>query len=196
MQQIIEMFLEIRNIPLLLIGLTGFGFLLLYDVVSLRNVKYRVVMAQAGYGVQFYAILRAALYDKELVVSQWIRWMGWPLALAGVSWLLYCLFLYTPLRQTYYDTNGPTLTTDGPYALSRHPGVYGYTSLVIGLSLVSRSLLLFKCGIIWSLANVGYVFIQDRYIFPLLLAGYDEYRQQTPMLIPNVKGFKRFWYTK
>lgn len=196
MQQVVAMLVEKQNLSIIFIGLIGFVFLLLYDVASLKKIKNRVVMAYAGYVVQVYAIIRAVLEDNALAVSQWIRWAGWPLTLAGASWLLYCLFLFTPLRQTYYDASGPALTTEGPYALSRHPGVYGYTVFIIGLALISRSLLLFQGGLIWSLANVGYVFIQDKYIFPRLLTGYHDYRNQVPMLIPNAKSIRRFWNTK
>jgi protein-S-isoprenylcysteine O-methyltransferase Ste14 len=188
--------LEIQSIRIILLGLVGFGFLLLYDIASIRSIKNRFIFAVTGYGIQVYAIIAAVIAGSELTVSPWLLWLGFPVAIAGAGWLLYCLFLFPPLRRTYLEVNGPALTTEGPYALSRHPGVYGYTTLIIGLALFSRSLLLLQSGLIWSLANVGYVFIQDRIIFPILFNGYRDYWKSTPMLIPNKKSIKHFWNTR
>ena len=178
-----------------IVGILAFGVLFLYDIVSLKKVKYRYIMAVVGYGAQIFAVGAAALGDKELAVGLWVPWAGWFLALAGAGWLLYCLFLFPPMRRSYWQAGGPVLTTEGPYALSRHPGVYGYTAMVIGLALGTRSSLLLESGLVWSLVNLGYVLVQDYYIFPVLLTGYWDYRKETPMIIPNKTSIKRFWDT-
>ncbi len=190
------MLFEPGHFYIVLTGFSGFIFLLLYDLAALKKVNNRFALALLGYGVQVYAIILAALKVREIVAQRWTLYIGGPLTVMGACWLLYCLVLFPPIRRTYREAGGPVLTTDGPYALSRHPGVYGYTAFVLGLALISRSLLLLQAGILWSLANLGYVLIQDRYIFPLLLTGYNEYRRNTPMLIPTSYSIKRFWQTK
>jgi protein-S-isoprenylcysteine O-methyltransferase Ste14 len=177
-------------------GVLGFLFLLIYDLVSLIKLSNRFLFSLLGYSVQAYAVVRAACYDRRLMLGSSLRCLAWPLMLSGLGWLLYCLFLYQPLRKTYFDRQGPVLTTEGPYALVRHPGVYGYTVFILALAVVCRSRLLLSAGSLWSLINIIYVFIQDRFIFPVLLVGYDEYRRHTPMLIPTAKSFRRFWATK
>lgn len=177
-------------------GVAGYLLLLFYDLASLRKLPYRFLLSLAGYSVQAYAIVRAAFFDQQLIISKYSWWLAWPLMLFGLGWLLYCLFLYPPLRKTYRDSSGPKLTTEGPYALTRHPGVYGYTFFVLALAVLKRSRLLLSAGCLWSVINLIYVFIQDRFIFRALLAGYDDYCRTTPMLIPNARGVRRFWATK
>lgn len=183
-----------RNI--IAMGVAGYLLLLIYDLASLRKLPYRFLFSLLGYSMQAYAIVSAALFEQQLAVSKYLWLLAWPLMLAGLSWLLYCLFLYPPLRRTYRDKKGPALTTEGPYALSRHPGVYGYTFFVLSLAVISRSQLLLSAGCLWSVINLIYVFLQDRFIFMALLEGYEQYRRNTPMLIPNLQSIKRFWATK
>ncbi|MCR3922493.1 MAG: hypothetical protein NUK65_08265 [Firmicutes bacterium] len=187
---------ETQTKGIILLGFIGFVLLLFYDMASLKKVKNRFVLSILGYGIQAYAIIWAALRTEMRFVGEWVMWLGLPVALAGLSWLLYCLFLFPPIRKTYQDVNGPVLTTQGPYALCRHPGIYGYSAFVLGLALLTRSELLFVSGCIWSCINVGYVFLQDRFIFGSLLSGYQDYRNHTPMLIPNEASVKKFWKTK
>ena len=178
------------------LGTSGFLLLLLYDLLTLKKVSFRFVVAFLGYGMQVTAVTIAVFSDNKLHVGGWVVWLGWLLLLSGVSWLVYSLYLFGPIRQTYWDENGPALTTEGPYAVCRHPGIYGYTVSLIGLTIITRSLTLLFCSIIWSLVNVGYIYLQDSYLFVQLFEGYKEYCKNTPMLIPTKKGVKRFWATK
>lgn len=179
-----------------LIGLAAFGCLVLYDWLTIKKIRYRVVWAFVGYGMQVLAIILAAIHDSNLFVGTWFGLIGWIFLGTGVVWLLYCLYFFKPIRATYWDSFGPHLTTAGPYAICRHPGVYGYIVFILGLALVCRSQMLLFVGIFWSMINVIYVYLQDRYIFAKLFSGYEEYRKETKMLIPTMKGLKRFWVTK
>lgn len=174
------------------IGLIGYSILFLYDLFSLYQVKHRSLLAYGGYIIHVYAITIAARNETTLSIPNWLNWVGWLLVFIGGSWLIYCLFLFPPILKNYRRNSKLELTTEGPYALSRHPGVYGYITFIIGLILVSGSPLLLKSGLIWIMANLIYVFIQDRWIFPSLFTRYKEYRKQTPFIIPNIEGIKCF----
>lgn len=179
------------------IGLLGFAVLFLYDLATLRKLRGRTFLAAAGYSINVYAIAAAALGDNDLVISWWAVCIGWFLAIVGSGWLLYCLVLFPPIMRTYLEVKGPVLTTEGPYALSRHPGVYGYILFISGLILASRSSLLLKSSIAWIICNMVYVIIQDRWVFPRLFEEYREYMKKTPMIFPNIKSIKEFikYYT-
>jgi hypothetical protein len=40
--------------------------------------------------------------------------------------------------------------------------------------------------------NTTLVVVQDRYFFPKMFKGYDEYQKETPMLVPNRRSLKAF----
>jgi protein-S-isoprenylcysteine O-methyltransferase Ste14 len=45
---------------------------------------------------------------------------------------------------------------------------------------------------IWLFLDIVLVAVQDRYFFGRMFAGYDNYRRQTPMLIPNRRSLSAF----
>lgn len=83
----------------------------------------------------------------------------------------------------------------GTYALVRHPGVIWYTLFLIALLLISSSQLLLIALPIWVFMDVLYVIIQDKFYFPHMFPGYEEYKKETPMLIPTRKSLASFWRT-
>ncbi len=175
-------------------GIAGFILLLIYDLASLKQIRKRFLIAAGGYGIHTGAIIVAAFDAQKIVLPQWTSWSGWPLTIIGLWWLVYCLFLYAPIRRTYRETSGMVLATGGPYAFTRHPGFIGYIVFMTGLFLVSGSLLVLKGGIIWTFCNIIYIVIQDRWIFRILFPGYEIYSRTTPMLFPNRNSFRRFMY--
>ena len=79
----------------------------------------------------------------------------------------------------------PAVTVDsGTYGLCRHPGFWWLSFLVIFLNLL-RGVRLYSIAMILMIAlDLVLVFVQDRYIFPRVLPGYEEYRKRVPFLIP------------
>ncbi|MHB1420441.1 MAG: methyltransferase family protein [Bacillota bacterium] len=174
-------------------GLTGYLLLLIYDVATLKLVRKRSILAVLGYGIHLYAIILTIIGEQKLSFPSWLVWAGLPVALSGGVWLVYCLFLFSPIKDTYMDRGKPLLTTEGPYALTRHPGVLGYAVMIAGLTMISRSSLLLVGGIIWIAGNVLYVYIQECLIFRRLFPGYENYCRQVPMLVPRVQNVIMFF---
>lgn len=177
------------------LGISGFAVLILYDLASLVRLTNRFLISTVGYGIQIYAIILAALGDQMLPFPFWVKLLGSAVTLAGLSWLVYCLFLFRPIMRSYTDLPGPFLTTEGPYAFSRHPGFLGYVVFIAGLVMVSGSMLLMLCGVIWILFDLIIIIIQDIWVFRILFPGYKNYSAGTPMLFPNSKSFRRFIYS-
>lgn len=186
---------SIEGVIIIFLGISGFIILFLYDLASLKKIRFRFILSVIGYGAQVIAIVMAALGDRSLALTGWVIWLGWAAAAIGLWWLVYSLFLFVPIGRTYREEGGPVLTTEGPYAFSRHPGFIGYVVFMAGLVIVSRSMLLLVCGLVWSFCNIVYIVIQDRWLFRVLFPGYGAYSATTPMLFPTAGSVGRFLKT-
>ncbi|BCV23826.1 methyltransferase [Gelria sp. Kuro-4] len=183
----------------ILLGLFGLALLFIYDIVSLYRVPSRGGLAFLGYALHTLAIFAAAWAGEKAAFPAaplWPRVIGALLALLGGGWLVYCLFLFPSLARTYQDPAGPAFTRAGPYAFSRHPGFIGHLALLGGLLLASRSLLLLRAAGVWVPANLAYVVLQDRVLFPRLFREYGAYRAETPFILPTAASLQRFWATR
>ena len=86
-----------------------------------------------------------------------------------------------------------SLTRDGTYALSRHPGVLWLFLLLSSLVLASGSLLLLEALPAWTIANLLAALAEDRLFFPKLFgSAYLEYAAEVPFLLPTRESLARF----
>jgi protein-S-isoprenylcysteine O-methyltransferase Ste14 len=146
-----------------------------------------------GNGLLVFSTIMLCLSPDKLVLPAWSSWLGWGLLPIAVSMLIYSLFINLPFDKTYVATGvGDKLITSGFYALVRHPWVHGFTLLMVALILVSRSSLMLIAAPIWVLLDIILVAIQDRFFFGRMFADYENYRRQTPMLIPNRRSISAF----
>jgi len=178
------------------IAIGAFGFLIihLFDIVSLKRVpKAKPFSWILGSGLLVYALTMTCLQSDKLLLPMWSAWLGWGLLFVSFSLLVYSLFINLPFRKTYVATGvGDKLITTGLYALVRHPWVHCFTLLLLSLVLVSRSSLLLIASPIWILLYILLVVIQDKLLFGRMFDGYDTYRQETPMLLPNKRSVNAF----
>jgi protein-S-isoprenylcysteine O-methyltransferase Ste14 len=101
------------------------------------------------------------------------------------------LFFWLPFKKTYVTTDQTnTVVSTGMYALCRHPGAIWVCLFYLFLWLASGKLMMLWAGAIWTLINILYIYVQDRWIFPHILTGYNLYQQEVPFLIPNNKSIK------
>jgi hypothetical protein len=85
----------------------------------------------------------------------------------------YCIFFAIPFKVTYLEgsnNNKMTVTSEGPFMLSRHPGVPWWFFFYIFLWPVSGFDMILWAGMIWTFFNVLHVYIQDRWLFPKYFA--------------------------
>lgn len=99
--------------------------------------------------------------------------------------LIYVLFFALPFDHTYIENRPLALVDHGAYALCRHPGFwpFGLFYICLGLFLSNTSLII--GSILYTGCNFIYICIQDYYIFPLYIQGYDEYKKSVPLLLPT-----------
>ena len=110
--------------------------------------------------------------------------------LSGAA-LIYALFFALPFESTYTDTETLPVVDSGIYAACRHPGFwfFGLFYLLLG-SFLSNAHLTLE-AIIYSICNFIYIYIQDRFIFPQYIRGYDDYKKTVPFLIPNRHSLRK-----
>jgi len=166
----------------------------LFDIVSLKRVPgAKPLTWTLGSGLLVYSLIMVCLRSDRLLLPPWLTWLGWALLPASFLLLVYSLFINLPFRKTYVATGiGDKLITTGLYALVRHPGVHWFIILMLSLVMVSGSKLLLIAAPIWILLDIMLVVIQDKFCLGRMFDGYDSYRQETPMLVPNRKSIGAF----
>jgi protein-S-isoprenylcysteine O-methyltransferase Ste14 len=177
----------------ILLGCLAFVIAYFYDLAALKNIAY----LKQAIGLTFTSLFGVSvpmvcLRAERLLLPSWLSWLGWPLLVLAALLLTYSIFLEIPFKQTYAtDGVGEKLVKTGTYALVRHPGVLWFGLLLLALIAISRSRLLLIAAPVWFLMDVLYVWIQERFYFGKMFPGYEQYKQETPMLIPTRKSIIR-----
>ena len=177
------------------LGAIAFIIAWFFDWAALQRIRYLKQIIGLAFVILFgYALVMVATQPDKLPLPAWLSSAVWPLLVISGLLLIYSLFLEIPFRQTYADNGaGDKLVKTGTYALVRHPGVLWLALFLLALVLVSRSRLLLLAAPLWILLDVLYVWIQERFFFGRMFAGYAQYKQETPMLIPTPASIARCW---
>lgn len=176
------------------IGALGFLIIHLFDIISLRKIPAsKPLVWTLGSGLLIFSIVMVCLVPDRLILPLWSNLCGYVLLGVSILFLLYSLFINLPFRKTYIASGvSEKLITTGLYALVRHPGVHWFILILLSLFLVTGSKMLIAASVVWILMDILLVVIQDRFFFGRMFEGYDDYRQTTPMLVPNRKSISAF----
>ncbi len=178
------------------IAISALGFIVIHlcDVISLKRIPVAKPIAWVvGGSLLIYSLIMICSAPDKLLLPIWSTWLGWSLFSISLFLLIYSLFINLPFRSTYVARGiGDTLITTGLYALVRHPGVHWFTIALLSLILVSRSTLLLIAAPILILLDILLVVVQDKFFFSRIFDGYDSYRRETPMLLPNRRSVNAF----
>jgi protein-S-isoprenylcysteine O-methyltransferase Ste14 len=177
------------------LGAVAFIIAWFFDLAALQRIRYLKQIIGLAFVVLFgYALIMVAMHPDKLPLPAWLSYAGWPLLVTSGFLLIYSLFLEIPFRQTYADEGvGDRLVKTGTYALVRHPGVLWLVLFLLALVLVSRSRLLLLAAPLWIFLDVLYVWLQERFFFGRMFPGYEQYKQETPMLLPTPRSIARCW---
>ncbi len=105
--------------------------------------------------------------------------------------LVYTLFFAVPFQEAYVEGSKQKICKTGVYALCRHPGVLFLAGFYLFLSLGLGKPFMLLAGTVYTGMNLLYILLQDRYTFPRLFEGYDDYRKETPYLIPDADSIRK-----
>lgn len=178
------------NMIYIIIGCLGFLVIHIFDVVSLKKVPgAKPVVWILGSGMLVYALLMLMLQPAKLSLPAWSPLIGWLLLGVSLILLIYSLFISLPFRKTYVASGvSDQLIKTGMYSLVRHPGVIWLSLVLLSLILVSGSNLLLAAVPLFIFLDIILVIIQDRLFLGRMFEGYQDYRQETPMIFPNRKS--------
>ncbi len=178
----------------IILGVCTFLVAYWFDFVSFKKIPLaKLILGGTAGFLGIYSLAMVCLRTERLNLPGYLSFLGWFLLFVSAFLLLFSLFWEIPLGKTYLVKGvGDELIKTGTYALVRHPGVIWYTLFLIALLLISSSQLLLIALPIWIFMDILYVFIQEKFYFSRMFPGYEEYKKETPMLIPTRRSFVRF----
>jgi len=180
----------------LIFGVFGFCLFILFDLNKI-NKRSRLFNLFFPLGVMLLAVSVALCVMGNVPSSlNFFHWLCLAvMALSGIA-LIYTLFFALPFESTYVETNQPALVNRGVYGACRHPGFWPFFLFFLFLWLFFKTKLMFLCFIIYSICDLIYIFLQDRYFFPKYISGYDRYKTDVPFLIPSISSIRTAFFSK
>lgn len=174
---------------MIFIGLGVLGFVLLFvsDLCGLREkCSYKYLTAFSGTFLIFVSsiIILTLGYNYELSLRY--RLIGLILAV-----LFLLLTIYSIVYEVGKNNQDKKLITSGTYALNRHPGVLWLFLYYFFGSFFFADYMILIAGVVFTLVNILYVYLQERLIFRHIFDNYDEYIKSTPMILPNRSSVQR-----
>lgn len=180
--------------PYIILGSLAFLLFVIYDVNSVTG-NHRPLRCGFFIGCLLLAASTAGLVFAALTETMW--YAGRAAAffiLAGIflGLLIYTLFFALPFGDTYIRPDKkPKTCTTGFYALCRHPGVLWFVGFYFSLWFAVPGPSLLLAAVLFSLWNLLYINLQDRWILIKILDDYEVYKKTTPFLIPNYQSLIR-----
>lgn len=189
-----DIFAGEMNMLYVLLGTLGFPIFHLVDLAAIKKIIWAKPLAWiSGCGLIATSATLACLSPDKFSLPIWAVACGWVLLVVSMLQLLNSLFINLPFYKTYFKAGvSDELITNGLYAIVRHPGAYGLGIALFSLVLVSQSRLMLEAALIWMAIDIAVVAIQDRFFFDRMFDGYADYRNITPMLIPNWQSLARY----
>lgn len=176
------------------IGCLAFVCYGIFDLNKIKFIHKRTnILVILGSVALAFSTLAIACGEHSAAISTLLHWIELLGSMLALVLLIYSIFGAIPLKPTYLDTRkGNTVVNTGMYSLCRHPGVIWFFLFYFLLSLALRNTLMFKAALVWTCLDIIYVYIQDRWIFPIILEDYQAYQEQVPFLIPKLTGFRSY----
>jgi len=178
----------------LFIGSLGFVFFIVYEFnnISLHNRVLKSFFAVGCFLIIFSTIQISILESPSFYLPIYQKVIVILGLFISFVLLIYTLFFAIPLKETYINLMTCDKVADyGIYALCRHPGVLWFITFYIFYWLFTGINLILWAGTLFSVLNLIYIVIQERYIFNHLFKDYSLYQNCTPFLIPNPSSIKK-----
>lgn len=174
---------------LLLPGITAFGLFIVFDLnkIKWRKAQLNLLFPLGGLMLALSTLLCLMESAAEFRLSLFSA-LSLAAALASMAALVYALFFALPFDDTYRQSGALSVVCRGIYGMCRHPGFWPFLLLYVFLWLGIGGKWLLSAALLFPTCNLIYIIIQDRYIFPLYIEGYDGYKKAVPFLIPRRRG--------
>lgn len=178
----------------LFLGAAGFAACCLFDLNKIYwNKKFLNLFFILGSFLLIFSTIQGTLLGDLSIVFQ--NFGIYRIAmliglLLSVGAEIYALFFALPFEDTYMESTDVPVISKGWYAACRHPGFWSLAFVYLFLWLFFSNSWLLYALITYTICNFIYIYIQDTYIFPRYIRGYDEYKIKVPFLIPTKESFK------
>ncbi len=177
----------------IVMGVAAYLFFVVYDINSIL-IKNKLLRGSffAGFILLTGATAGIVVSSRKMIQLDWSRiFVCGTIALLFFLLLIYTLFFALPFQDTYLERDSaPRLYRGGVYALCRHPGVLWFIGFYFALGQALRLPLLLIASAVFSSLNILYVLFQDCWTFRKVFPDYDEYKKETPFLLPNLTSIK------
>ena len=171
---------------ILLPGLAGYVLFLLFDLNKIRwHCRLGNLLFPAG-GVLLGLSVGLCILSSVKDGFTLTLWGAVSMFFALISLLTTVYALFFALPANTYSTSGElTVVATGLYGLCRHPACWPYACIFLFLYIAFGGKMLLWAMFLYPGCNLLYVWLQDRYIFPAYIKGYEQYRSEVPFLIPR-----------
>jgi len=178
----------------LILGYVAFLLFVVYDINSI------IMKIKLLYCCFLLGVILITVSTIGIVITNWnitrleviTAGIFGVLSVLFLTLLIYTLFFALPFKDTYIEVeDSRKVCQSGVYALCRHPGVLWFIGFYFSLGLALKIPLLMIAAAIFSVSNILYVLFQDRWTFTKMFDNYNEYKMETPFLIPKMKSIKR-----
>ncbi len=171
----------------ILLGALGFVLMFSADIFGLKQKPFlqRIVTLVAIFILVVSSVF-ILMEGKTLLLPLQIRILG-----ASFTLVYFILMVYSIVIEVSHRNEEKKLITTGTYALTRHPGVIWFLLFYISGGILFANTSIIIAGLLWTVFNITYVLLQERYIFVKLFMGYQEYTKETPMIIPSLSSIRK-----
>lgn len=181
--------MELSN--LFFYGITGYILLVLYDLSQLRASAWLRIPLSLGFPLTALPYLLLLSRYRLPIADSTLRSLFYMVCLLFGILLTYSAVFEIPLYQLRHTADGtkePEVYSRGTYRHSRHPGFIWYTCINILFILAYQKMEITILMSILTLCNFALIVLEDVFIFPRTLAGYDRYKQHVPFLLRLPRG--------
>lgn len=184
----------------LLPGIAGFAFFILFDLNKIYW-KFRILNLSFILGsvlLAFSTVYSVLQSDFSVLMEHFGIWQFFKLIcliLSGAA-LIYTLFFALPFDSTYVQSSDLPLVNKGVYGACRHPGFWMLALFYLFLALFFSNIQLIYCFLIYNICNFLYIVLQDVFIFPQYINGYNEYKKAVPFLVPTGTSIRNAFFDK
>lgn len=172
--------------------LLGFAGFILFFISDANDWKLSCRALKLCFPVGFVLLAAGtarALSPARALLRGPARWAVLILAALFLALEIYTLFFALSAKEAYTcQGQERPVCKSGVYALCRHPGVLWFMGLC--LCLWAAAGLALQAAVFFSALDVLLVLFEDRCVFPARLDGYDDYRAETPFLLPNRQSIR------
>ncbi len=180
-------------------SILGFASFLLSDIPRwARRQSWRTLTNIVGLAALTMAIKQVLDSTYIYPVPLGIRLLG------GIGLIVFgLLLLYTTFlepyrsrpRHTERDRQESPVIVTGTFALSRHPDTLWLIGWLISFAVALPTQETPCLLVIWMLLKLVFSAIQDRWLYPSILEGYEGYRREVPYLLPTKRSMKHAYRT-